>query len=123
MPAKQSSGAGRGIALILILIELFGAFFIGTLLMKNFGSESISASNLYVFAAGLAGVFVYVILHVIPGIRWLMMAVMICVWAFAAYQIGLLLIGIDQDSFQFVTHKGPYIAAAIAGLFRGIMYR
>jgi len=123
MPAKDSSRAGRNIALILILVELFGAFFLGTILIKNFGSEALPATSFSILAAGIAGVLVYVILHVIPCIRWLMMVAMVGLWAFVAYSIGLIAIGEDQEGFQFVTHKGPYIAGAIAGLFRGVMYR
>ncbi len=119
----ESSGTGRGVALILILLELCGAFYFGMLILESFGSETLREFKFSAIGAGLAGIFAYIILHVIPGIRWLMMAVIILLWAFVAYSLGLMMIGERQESFQWVSHKGPYIAAVIAGLFRALMYR
>ena len=120
---KQSGGAGRGVALVLILGEVFGAIFFGVTMLDNFGSEAIRAVTFSTIGAGLAGVVAYIVLHSLPGIRWLMMAAMVLLWAFVAYSLGLMVIGDEQESFHFVAHKGPYIAAAIAALFRAVMYR
>ncbi|NNC37077.1 MAG: hypothetical protein EX271_08685 [Acidimicrobiales bacterium] len=120
---KESSGVGRGLALVLILVELFGAYYAGMTILNSMNTEAIAALSFPAIAAGIAGVFAYFILHVIPGIRWLMMAAMILLWAFMAYSLGRIVIGDTQAGFQLVEHKGPYIAAAIAGVFRALMYR
>lgn len=120
---KESGGVGRGVALVLILIELCGAFFAGTTVLESLSADPNSASSFAVIGAGIAGIVTYFILHIIPGIRWVMMGAMILLWAFMAYSLGRFVIGDDFSVFQLVEHKGPYIAAAIAGLFRGLMYR
>jgi len=120
---KDSSGVGRGLALILILIELCAAFYVGMVVLDKFGSGVITAMKFAPIAAGFVGVLTYILLHVIPHIRWLMMGAMVLLWAFAAYAIGLVVIGEAQEGLVWVSHKGPYIAAAIAALFRAFMYR
>jgi len=123
MAKKDSGDTGRGIALVLILVELFGAFFIGKTLLDSFGSDSFQAAKFSTIGAGLAGIFAYIVLHIIPGIRWLMMAVMVLLWAVAVYSLGLILIGENGEGLRLVSHKGPYIAAGLAALFRAVMYR
>ena len=123
MASKDSGDTGRGIALVLILIELFGAFFIGKTLLDSYGPENLQAAKFSTLGAGLAGIFAYIVLHIIPGIRWLMMVIMVALWAVAVYSLGLILIGENAEGLRLVSHKGPYIAAGIAALFRALMYR
>ena len=123
MTDKNSTGAGRGVALVLILIELFGAFFFGMTVLDSYGPDSLISVKFSAIGAGIAGVLAYIILHMIPGIRWLMMVAMVLLWGFVAYYISLIVIGDAQAGFKLVAHKGPYVAAAIAALFRAIMYR
>lgn len=120
---EKQGGPGSGIAGLLILIEIVFAFIFGMTVLDNLGSESLRAIKFSNIGAGVLGVLAYFILHIIPGLRWIMMAAMILLWAFAAYSIGLMAIGDDQERFHLVAHKGPYIGAAIAGLFRAFMYR
>lgn len=118
--AGESSG---GLGGIIGLIELFLAFVLGMTMLDNLGSDALRSLKYSTVGAGVAGIVAYFILHKIPGIRWLMMFAMILLWAFVAYSIGQMVIGDDKDGFHLVAHKGPYIAAAVAGLFRGFMYR
>ena len=115
-------GSGGGFIGIIVLIELLLAFAAGMTMLDMLGSESLRVLKYSTFMAGLAGIFIYFILHKIPGIRWLMMLSMSLLWALFAYAIGVYVIGEAQDSLHLVTHKGPYIAAAITGLVRFFMY-
>lgn len=121
--ANEESPNGGGFIGIIGLIELFLAFVVGMTVLDNLGSETLRAVKYAPLWAGVAGIIGYVILHKILGIRWLMMLAMILLWAFFAYSIGLMAIEDDKEGFHLVTHKGPYIAAGIAGLVRAFMYR
>ena len=121
--ADEDGGAAGGFTGIIVLIEFFLAFVVGMTALDNLGSESLRAVKYAPLWAGVAGITLYIILHKIPVIRWLMILAMITLWTVFAYTTGLMVIGQDHEGFHLATHKGPYIAAGIAGLVRAFMYR